>query len=96
MEKLSVFFGTLTIRFNDDPALVLQKKRFFWRVEHLLVDIVHLLALYQSHDVQIECELVFTFMKLLASFLRNSELSRAPILNQSLPAAAEKFSQTMQ
>ena len=56
-----------TARLYDSSALVLQEEPLCGIIEHLIVHVVHLLALDQLHDVQIVRKLLFTPQEELVS-----------------------------
>ena len=64
---------TVTVGFNNIPALVLQEEPFRLVIQSLLVDVVHLLPLDQCDNVQISSQFALASLKQLATLLGRLE-----------------------
>ena len=85
-----VLVSTAAARFNDDSALVLQQESLRGVVEHLLVHVVHLLALDHFDDVQVFGQLLPALVEKIVSPLSFVKAPRAPLANAPFRAAEEQ------
>ena len=65
VEILSVCILTFIVRLDDISALVLKEETLGCRVEHLLVDSVHLLAFDQIDYVEVVSQLLLSYLECL-------------------------------
>ena len=84
-----IFNGAFAIRLDDISSLVLQEEPLSLVIECLLVDIMHLLSLYQGDNVKISSQFALAFYEQLSSLLCVFETLRAPFFNQFLSTTAK-------
>ena len=60
---LPVLTLAATTRFNYSAALILEEKALKFVVENLFVDVIHLLTLYQGHNIQVLRQLLLAFLE---------------------------------
>ena len=61
------FFIAFTVRFNYISTLELKQKPFRFVIKHSLVDIMHLVSLYQAHNIQVVSQLFLSLTEYLAA-----------------------------
>ena len=84
--KFLDFFFAFAVWFDYISALELKQKSFRFVIEHSLVDIMHLVSLYQAHNIQVVSQLFLSLTEYLAAPLCLWESVWAPFLAARQPS----------